>query len=298
MRVFRRKNASTPERRSQVADIPRASSYHYSARRLDSQKPADRQTALSNERQNNRGKKLFIGFGAIVFIIGFLFLFSTITPTPTIKQSNQNSSVNVNDYTKTVADILRSSSLNRSKLTLDREKIINNLKQSYPGITSVQVATPLLSRSVQITLETTEPALRFASGGGSIYVVSADGRVISDGTKDISAKADLPLVLDKTSVPVSLGKPALTSQQVGYIKQVIAQSVSRGLQVDSMQLVAGGGELDVRFKDLSYFVKFNFFEDARKSSGAFFAVKDRLEIENSPPKEYIDVRVSERAYVK
>lgn len=296
MRFVRRKKNSNSERRSQVTGVPKASSYHYSARRMDSQKTSDRQVALSDNRQNKWGIRLLIGLTAVLSAFGFLLLIGTLTGTPSIKLANQNNLQNSDTYKQSVANILGSSVLNRSKLTLDRQKIINDLKQSYPSITSVRIDTPLLSRNVQVTVESSEPALRLASGG-KVYVLSDDGRVIGEDGLE-SAKDDLPLIEDKSSVTITTGKPALTSQQVLYIKEVIAQSKSRGLQPNAMELVAGGGELDVRYKELPYFVKFNFFEDARKSSGTFFAVKDRLEIENNPPKEYIDVRVAERAYVK
>jgi hypothetical protein len=65
-----------------------------------------------------------------------------------------------------------------------------------------------------------------------------------------------------------------------------------------MNLVVGGGELDVKHTGLSYIVKYNIYENARKSFGTFFAAKEYVERSNIHPGEYIDVRIAERAYIK
>jgi hypothetical protein len=53
-----------------------------------------------------------------------------------------------------------------------------------------------------------------------------------------------------------------------------------------------------KFNQLDYEVKFSFSNDARKSAGAFLALKKHLDKKGPLPKEYIDARVPERAYVR
>lgn len=97
---------------------------------------------------------------------------------------------------------------------------------------------------------------------------------------------------------VAVGSSALTSEQIEYIKILKYQAQISNLNISSMEIVAGGSELDVHYGGVSYYVKYSFFEDPRKSSGVFFATKETLDNKSEVPTEYIDVRVPQRAYVK
>lgn len=303
MKRLRLKKAKNEKRRRPQVTSLKSTAYHYSARRSDVEKNVERKTGQQSSSSRRKAGPRFhmvpfaIGMLAITVSVGYLSLISS-EPQINIKNA-EVAPRSQQEYVSTAKQLLSRSFLNRSKLTIDTESIAGDLRQKYPEIQKATVSTPVIRHKPVIDIELASPSIILETSSNR-YLLDRDGRTLMDASRaqTKSVPANLPVVQDRTGVVIATGKPALTSDQVRYIYEIAGQSQSRGLMVSSMEILAGGGELDVRYEGLSYYVKFNLFEDARKSSGTFFAAKERLEQENKLPAEYIDVRVPERAYVK
>jgi hypothetical protein len=186
-----------------------------------------------------------------------------------------------------------------SKLTLDRKKTAEKIKTAYPEIVSVDVTTPLFGRSPVVKLELARPTVILSTGPNK-YALDQRGLALFDLNRTASdfETTSLPAVEDQTGVQIEAGKPALTSEQISFITEVKHQSEAKQMPLTSIILNGGGGELHIKHGDLPYFVKYNLYEDPRKSFGTFYATREYAEQNNVKPVEYIDVRVPERAYVK
>ncbi len=299
-RLFKRKKPA--RRQSGDSSYARGSAYHYSARRADVERSLDRGTD-NFEQLNSQAKRkmglLSIIFGGVIILVCGIYMLGLSTDPKIVVYGKRDLLRNEQEYSKQAKAILEKSLSNRSKLTINTQKIETELTSQFAELSSVEVSTSLIRHKPIINLTLASPSA-ILNTRSSKFLLDENGRALFDINKDTPKfnSSRLPLIEDKTEIPVKLGKPALTSAQVSFIYDIVLQSESRQLKVSSMDLVSGGGELDVRYEGLPYFVKFNFFEDARKSSGTFFAAKERLELENKLPTEYIDVRIPERAYVK
>jgi hypothetical protein len=291
------------ESRAPRLEYNRQQSYHYSAKRSNADKLFDRGKsaidAAGEVRMRKRAREIptFISLLLVGMSIGYLCSLSTV-PQITV----DGSQAMLRDQGAIVPrthSILSSSMLNRTKLTLQDEKIRTELKQSFPEFESIDISTPIFRHRPQITITLARPALLFSSGG-SVYLLDTQGRALFDTSRDKTAidTSGLPLLQDQSTHKIEIGKTALASTQVSYIEEIRRQSEEKDLKIESIMLTGGGGELDVRYVGLGYFVKFNFYEDARKSTGTFLALKEKLDKDNTKPVEYIDVRIPERAYVK
>ncbi len=188
---------------------------------------------------------------------------------------------------------------NRSKLTINTANLSREIQRQFPELETVNIGLPLLRHRPVVEVRLSQPALQLVTPKAS-YILDANGRVLFD-KKSGAPSFDfgrLPRVSDDSDHTIRLGSPALTSQQVAYVYALSAQVSAKNLVIESLQLVSGGEELHMRLKGLNYLVKFSFRSDARQSSGAFLATKERLESDRAGTGEYIDVRIPERVYVK
>lgn len=302
--VFKSKKQKT---RNPRVEYKKQQSYHYSSIRTGQDRAVGRRSVdIADEDMisKNRGLKVanlptYIAF--IILAVSVIYLL-TLGTRPNIVVLNPTAKTQLinQDILKTKAQgVLESSILNRFKPTFNEEKISKNLLQFSPEITFVSIDLQPLRHNPNIMVEFSEPSA-VLSNGRSLFVIGSNGKVLSDITSNKDGfKVDaLPLVQDESGINIEVGKIALTSNQVKYLNEVSFQAKNANLNISSMILKSNGSELHVKYGSLEYLVKYSFYEDARKSSGVFLATKQKLEDEGSTPKEYIDVRVPERAYVK
>lgn len=303
--MIRRKKQQPTQRSPHIARQQKQSSFQYSSNRSQSDRAHSRTEPEVAEKRSLKKAKLVQELtrlpyivGAIIGLIIIVYLSSLSGKPHVVVRNGQTPVRDTGMYTKTAAD-LTNNIASRSKFTINREKIGDELQKSYPEILAAKVTTPLFGRSANIELQIAKPVLLLNSGADT-YVLDSRGIAVLDITKERPAfkAADLPLITDQSSTQIQIGKPALTSEQVSFASEIRHQSTAKQLTVESMQLTTGGGELNVRYSNIPYFVKYNLNEDPRKSFGTFFSTKEYLDQKKTPIAEYIDVRIPERAYVK
>ena len=196
---------------------------------------------------------------------------------------------------------IKSSIFNRSKLFFNANDLEQKLNVKYPEFESIEVVTYPLRKNPVLLINFSQPAFKVSSND-KIYIVSKSGKAIADySTIDNQAKINelnLPLLIDLTEIDIRLGSQALTSKQADYIREIEFQTKQNDIKTSKIELAPGGGELRVYYGGADYYVKYNFFEDPRESSGAYLAINEELNKKGQTPKEYIDLRVAERAYIK
>ena len=203
-------------------------------------------------------------------------------------------------YADKANEILGQSLNNRWKLSIKRSDIAADMKLAFPEIMDVRVSTPIWSYKPILNITMSRPVILLVSSGGDKYLVNEEG-VAMMNLRDIpgsNAANKLPIVRDETSYLVETGKNILSSEQVGFIKEIVYQTDQKKLAVSEIRLKPGGEEVHFKFDSLDYLVKFSFGNDARRSAGAFLVLKKHLDEKGPLPAEYIDLHVPERGYVR
>ncbi len=293
-------------KRAETSEYKKQQSYHYSAKRSNADRLYGRKEYIEDDdtkqSKSRFGRQLAFlpSLVAIVLILLAGFYLLHVSGSVSIKTSSGDPFIGDKNSLQAKADeYMRSSLLNRTKLTFDEAKMQEALANEFPEFSSLSVKTYLFRQNPVVEVGFAEPTLLLTNGSNN-FIISDTGIVmadITDNNSDIDT-SELLLVQDQTGVDIQLGKVALTSDQVDYIKQITYQTDQKKITTESLILVPGGGELHARYGGLKYFVKYNFYEDARQSSGTFLATKEDLETRGVTPTEYIDVRIPERAYVK
>jgi hypothetical protein len=291
------------QQRQPTISYQRQTAYHYSAKRSGADRVLNRNSEIDRTDSKTQSKwrlrSLPLVVGIIIFGSAFLYLLSLSTSAQITINGKQDLLRDKKLYQNRADQILKTSFTNRFKLTFNEDKLKQDMQVSFPEIATVSVSSPLFAHNPHVDIALAEPAVLLSSSN-SIYLLDERGKVLFD-TKKNKPNFDtttLPLVQDQSSINIEQNKPALTSSQVAFIHEVRKQSDAKNLVIESMVMVNGGGEIDLRYSDVDYFIKLNMFEDARKSIGTYFAIREKITTDKLKVSEYIDVRIPERAYIK
>lgn len=303
--IFRRKKTNARSRQVGEVQYKKQQSYHYSAKRSNTERLQGRREQQDEEAAQQRRKPtgrlaLLPSFIALGLILVGIAYFLYIPPSVAVDTQGDTQFIGDQAAVQAKADeYMRSTLLNRTKLTFNEQKLQDSLVREFPEFTNITVSSPLLRHKPVVMVSFATPTLLLTNGTNN-YIVSEAGVVLADIThhKPAIDTTKLLLVQDQTGVAIETGKVALTSEQVDYILEIAYQTDKKKLKIESLILVPGGGELHVRYGGLPYYVKYNMYEDPRKSSGTFLAVKEELNAKGVTPSAYIDVRIPERAYIK
>lgn len=198
-------------------------------------------------------------------------------------------------YESAARTFLAGSIANHSKITADLDGTARALEHAFPELAQVTVSIPLVSNRPVVYAEIAQPSLILQMPQGN-YVVNKAGVALARTSK---IPAQVPIVVDQSSVAPKLGAQYLPSSTVAFIQMVDYQLRSAHMSSSTFVLPPDSPyELDVRLEGQAYLVRFNLEEDALVQSGATIATLQRLRAGGNLPQTYLDVRVPGRVYYK
>lgn len=282
---------------------PSAPVFSYHSNRSGADSVRGRYEEPSNSRLANDGGRFkhLPTTLAIIVIIGSLLYTSVLDTNPRVFVAASTSGKSLQRptavYQQYIESQLQDSLWNKNKLTLNTQPIVSDLQKQFPEVATAIVTVPFLGHRPVVRIAVSSPAFVLATQRGSYYVSNTGVPLVR--VSDVQHQlANLPTVTDETGLPVSVGTQILPTDTVVFISTVLQQLEATQTPVESVTLPLSANELHVRIKDQPYIVRFNTAGNAEIQSGTFLAVKKRLEGSGGIPKEYIDVRVDERAYYK
>lgn len=238
---------------------------------------------------------VLIGLGIYVLMASFLGGVS-------VKVDNVETTTQIREeqeYTKAVDEFMKSSVLNRSKITFDNAGLISSLKDKFPEIYTANVSTDLLTNTLKVNLDITNPIFALETTK-SIAIVGENGITLEVLDKETYNNSDLLLkrLNDITGVEPQAGKPAFPEEQTIFIATINEQLEKQGFPVESLNLTTSPYDLHVKLRDKSYIIKFNLLEDPLLQTGTLVAFIKNEESRGAVANEYIDLRVKERLFYK
>ncbi len=267
-----------------------------------------RQSSAEGDRakpnSKSRGLKLNLErlslIAVLILVAGSLVYISTLsTSARVVVEESKKSKLlhSKQEYSDSLEQILSSSMLNKSKITVDTQKIGQQLMDDFPEVNEVNVLIPLAGRRPTVRISTDEVKLVVVSNNEA-YGVGKSGKLLVRAKDKPSITDGLPTVVDDSNLGSKLGQNILTSQDVDYILNVIEQLSEKDIKIESITLPRLAAEMHIKPKDQDYIVKFSFLSDYRVAVGQYLALRKKLQAEGITPSEYIDSRVEERIYYK
>jgi len=234
-------------------------------------------------------------------VIGISVLMSlTLTSKPRVSTVNNQASPyrSLEDYAVAADKLLSQDLRNKTKLTINTDKIETELRTQFPELGAAVLRLPIIGRQMNLVLSIDQPVLILATPTSS-YVLDSTGTAVSDTNSinpDILSR--LTVVKDQSGLKIELGKQVITKETVTFIAEVIAQLKDKNITISSLTLPTSANQLDIRTKDSAYYIKTDVAGSARLQMGSFLAVKEELERTGKTAAEYIDVRVEEKVFYK
>lgn len=308
--VFRKKQKQTqPIGRQRLTQQPatRGSVFSYHANRsvrgnnVGRDQSAEEQP-LKRQRRRRWWHKLS-NLMLVALVLLLLVVSLGLSDNPKVVVAGDSSSQvflrNTSAYQGAAHQAFASSLLNGNKVTVDTSHITQQLHQQFPELEAVSVTLPIIGHQPVVYIQPATPRLVLTTQTGGAFVIDHSGRAVIS-TRQVAHSQDIqvPTVSDQSGLQIKTGEIALDSTSVSFISEVASQLKAKGVGVSSFTLPVGGSELDMKVSGAPYVVKLNMRGSAREEAGTFLAVKQQLEAAQKQPGQYIDVRVSGRAYYK
>jgi hypothetical protein len=296
--LFKKKKID--QRRSRQGGQPASVFSYYSNRSTPDVARARYESPATHKRGLERLKHTPTLIAAIAIVTSLVYA-SVLSNQPRLQMyaSESGRSLQRSDdvYSDYVSKKLSSSIFNKSKLTFNSQSVVESLQQQFPEVDSAIVTLPLLGHKPIVRIAVSSPVFILATSQGSYYVNDKGMPLVR--VSDVQHQPEnVSVVTDETGLPIKVGTQVLTTDTVNFISQLLEQLNATKTAYDSVTLPLEANEVQVKLAGVPYIVRFNTTQDARTQVGTLLAVKQRLEGEGATPKEYIDVRVEERAYYK
>lgn len=296
-----KKKIKTQPRNVQSAGRANSPVFSYHSSRSGGETARGRYEPAANDRRGLGRLRHLPTTLAIIVIVGCLFYASLLDNKPRVMVSASSTGKPLQRPTKVyesyINQQLAGSFMNRSKLTFNGEPIVTNLHKQFPEVANAIIAIPLVGHRPVVHIAVASPAFILGSSSGAYYI-STNGKPLVKVSEVENPLSNILTVTDETNLPITIGQQILPTDTVAFITAVTRQLKAANTPVQSVTLPLEVNELQVRVIGQPYAIRYNTLGDARLQTGTFLAVKNRLEGSREVPKEYIDVRVEERAYYK
>ena len=305
--MFKKKKPETPQRQRPTQSVPRNTTvFSYHANRAPAAAVGDERQAKDPLKRQPRQLPLWLKpksvLGAVIILILFLLLIGLDSrPKVVVVGDDPVGIIRSETYQKAARDLFGGSLMNANKLTVNTAEIATVLQRQFPELRTVSVSLPVLGRQPVLYVQPVTPQLVIQTKHSGAFVLDSNGRAfaaVADLRQLQKQKNTLPIITDQTDVDSTIGNVVLPRDSVQFIAEIAAQLRAKQIATETWTLPAGSSELEVKIANTPYFVKFNLQGKAREQAGTFLALHQYLGSQNVVPGQYIDARVTGRAYYK
>ncbi|MGB4762740.1 MAG: hypothetical protein WBP12_05300 [Candidatus Saccharimonas sp.] len=238
-----------------------------------------------------------VGVLAVVGVLGLLVYEAVGTAVVTVKAESSVRDRDMQAYEQTIQSYLNSRPFERSRLTLDTTKLAAYLQENgHPEVASVSDTIEFAGiGAARITLEPRQPVVSWRTGNSPTMYVDLDGNAFE---RNYFTEPAIQ-VLDETGIQSRDNQILVSSRFLGFIGKAVGRLANQGLTVTKIVLPADTTrQIWVSVDGVGYRVKMSVDRAAGEQAQDTARSVRYLTKQNIQPKEYIDVRVSGRAYYK
>lgn len=243
-----------------------------------------------------RRRKVLSSLIVILLSIAVLWLLvSNFTASPVMFQSVTPMLKNVNKsvYEKAIQDYLQANPISRFKFFLDEKSLTDYVTSKLPEVGEVSVKDMQQIGKMDYLVTMRKPVAGWVIKGRQYYV---DSKGVSFEKNYFSEP--VVQIVDNSGVPVQAGTTSVSKRFLGFVGRVVSESASLGHIVTKAVLPAGKTrELDISIKSISPIIRLSIDRPVGEQVEDMSRAVQYFSSNNQTP-EYIDIRVSNKAFYK
>jgi cell division septal protein FtsQ len=170
-----------------------------------------------------------------------------------------------------------------------------DLPQDLPTESNQRIKSAVITRAwpnrIVVTITERTAALGWRSGSG-VYALDSDGQIIGLFS---DLKANVPIVIDTSNLPVQIGDTVAPTQFVTFCTQVAAALPKLGIGVTGFTIADTTSEVYVA-TNKGYQLKFDTTREVGEELGDLKGVLTTLASQHKTASQYIDLRIAGKAY--
>lgn len=239
-------------------------------------------------------RKIMAVLGAVLLVTLFLAsLLYSFTAYPRVSSSDSINFVETRRYEDAINDYLNVHPFERLRFALDSTKLTTYLRQAVPEVALVQQDGFAKFGTTNFNLTMRQPIASWIIGGKQ-YFVDENGIPFAQNYYESPVVA----VVDQSGVQQAAGTAVASSRFLAFVGKVVAEAQKRDTVVQQAIIPASTTrQLEVKIEGREYPIKLSLDRGAAVQVEDMKRAVEYFESRRVTP-QYIDVRVSGRAYYK
>lgn len=232
-------------------------------------------------------------FGVVLY--GVIVLYGE----PRVQLSGGEPYRSIQDYQAIVTAAIDESFANKFKPSLKTDEIANSVKQALPEAILVDVTARIFGGSPEAAILISPAFAVFNQSGSDSIVLSNRGRLAIDVKNTTLPVESLSTIENQSGYIYKVGDQVFKPTEMDALVELQHQFSVAGETSVKYILPEKPREIWVVYKDYKILFSLDVGAPITTQFGAFKAIK--IEIEQgrqAPPKEYIDVRLGDRVFIK
>jgi hypothetical protein len=176
---------------------------------------------------------------------------------------------------------------------LNPSDLKKQLQKTFTGQESI-IVNKKFPNKLEVKTDEQKSAIIWKTGSRR-YIISINGRTM-DEAKDQNSSA-LPTVVDGSNIPVNNGDKVASRDFVDFVVKLDGYFKANKIAIEQYSIAETTSELNVKTAG-GYTIKFNTSDPTDSQIRALGAALELLKSQNKKPAEYLDLRVTGRAFYK
>lgn len=232
---------------------------------------------------------------SLVACVGLFFLVTQITANVSITINGDVSIAQKADYSETIESYYNRSPLERLRFVSNQENLERYVKAEHPEVETIEMSRGDSIGVSHVAISTRNPVASWDINGQGTYVDRHGVNFLVNYYENPSVK-----IVDKSGIRSSSGETIASNSFLGFVGKVVGNMVNaQGLEVSQIVIpLETTRQIEVRVKGVKYPVKFSTDRPAGEQAEDAARALKWLRGHGNPRLDYLDVRVSGRAFYR
>jgi hypothetical protein len=238
---------------------------------------------------------------AFVFVLFLFWKMHISSVSVSTNASSRLTSDQKESYQSGVLKLARASTVAGQSWLLDEASLDKALVAKYPEVQRITVSTSLFSSTVKADIRFRKAVFIWRDASGQDQFVDENGVLFKENLDPTVDLKKLIRIEDQSGVVLKAGTSVLTGQLVQFVGQLhtkIPSVYGANATIARIIIPKSTREVQVQVSGQSYLIKFSSVRSLDEQVNDLRSLLTLFKSSNAAPSQYIDLRVSRKAFYK